>query len=151
MTRHPLAAIWIVFALVALAVAPQPAQGALLSKRFEFKSDVILEVGEATDDGIRLDSMEFRMPNAIKGKLLRTAGQLSVDVAISNTDQAPRRVGIAVALFDDQGRLLGVASGGNKLAAIKPGRQKRFELMFDGVNVEAAQSSVFQVSLESKP
>ena len=71
-------------------------------------------------------------------------------MAISNTSGESRKVGLALALFDEEGRLLGVASGGSKLASIKPGRQKSFILLFDGVNSEAHRAATFQISMESK-
>jgi hypothetical protein len=123
----------------------------LLSKRYEFKSGVILEVGAQSEDGLRLDTVEFQVPTPIGGMVTRSGGLVTVDVAISNTAQEARRVGIAVALFDDAGRLLGVANGGNKLMSVKPGRQARFELSFDGVNAEAHRATVFHVSVEMKP
>ena len=55
-----------------------------------------------------------------------------------------------VALFDEQGRLLGVASGGSRVNALKPSRQRTFKLVFDDVNREAYKAKTFQISIESK-
>ena len=60
-------------------------------------------------------------------------------------------VGIAIALYDDEGHLLGVASGGNRISPVRPDRQKTFHLVFEGVTAEAHKATAFQISLEAKP
>jgi hypothetical protein len=124
---------------------------ALLSKRYEFKADVILQMSATTPSGLRLDSVRFKMPATRGDRLTRTGGLLGARVAVSNTADKSQKVGLAVALFDDEGRLLAVASGGSKLSAIKPARQKTFVLVFEGVHAEAHKATTFHISLESRP
>ena len=84
-------------------------------------------------------------PPIAKSRLGRLfEGQTSIDFI------GRRKVGLAIALFDAEDRLLAVASGGSKLASIKPGRRKTFTLDFDGVFAEANRAVTFQVSLEPK-
>lgn len=128
-----------------------PARAELLSKRFLFKPGTVLQVGESTSDGLRLDEVRFIVDRGSQTAELRLGGPLAAEVAISNTSERSQRVGIAVALFDDAGRLLGVASAGNKIGVIKAGQQSRFRLSFDDVNLEAHRATAFQISLESKP
>ena len=140
-------------AAVALSTlqAQAPTSSPLLSKRLEFRHGVTLELAENAGGGLRVDTVEFRMPAIGKdGYLSRTAGLLTASVAVSNTSDVARGVGLAIALHDDAGRLLGVASGGNKLTPIKPGRQKTFTLIFDGVNHEAHRATRFEISVEPK-
>jgi hypothetical protein len=134
----------------ALAVGPA-IRADLLSKRYRFQDAVILEIGAATTDGLRLDTVQFRLPRRQGSTHARTAGLPRALVAVSNTGAEARRTGLALALFDDEGRLLAVARGGNRLAPIKPERQKTFVLEFDGVNTEVHRTAEFQISLESKP
>jgi hypothetical protein len=110
---------------------------------------VTLEVGADAEDGIRLDWVRFRMPDPVGDRLLRTSGSTEATVAVSNTSPSARRVAIALALFDAEGRLLGVASGGNRLLSVKPQRQQVFKLVFDGVNGQAHRAQTFQISVES--
>ena len=108
-----------------LFVTGAPVRAEMLSKKYHFKPDVVLEIGADAPGGLRLDSVLFRLPRRVKGKSSRTGGPTSARVAVSNTSDSSVRVGLAIALVDDAGRLLGVASGGTRLAAIKPGRQKQ--------------------------
>ena len=133
--------------LVSWFLSPWPA-AALLSKSYLFRPGVFFEVGAATDDGLRLDTARFQMPSETG---VRTVPQPTVDVTISNSSESSKKVGIAVALFDEQGRMVAVASGGTKLMPLKAGRQKAYRLVFTDLNTEASRASTFQISLESKP
>ena len=64
--------------------------------------------------------------------------------------QVTRRVGLAVALYDPNGRLVGVANGGTKMMALKPGQRKYYTLEFEGVNAEAHKAAKFQIALETR-
>ena len=141
----------IVVLALAAGVETRAAQGELLSKRYDFKDRVILEISQTEPGGLRLDTVQFDLPSRTGDRLTRVAGLLTARVAVSNTGNESRKVGLAIALFDDEGRLLAVASGGNKLTPIKPDRQKTFTLVFDGVNAEAHKATAFHISLEPKP
>jgi len=136
--------------LLAFAFASSVARADFLSKRFEFKAGVVLEIGVATAEGVRLDTVRFQVPTPVQGRHERSGGLVKAEVTISNTASVPFRVGIAMALFDGEQRLLGVASGGTALIPIKPGRQKTFDLVFDDVNDRVHGATSFQISLEPK-
>jgi len=140
--------ILIAIAFVVLFIQIPVVDAGLVSRSYEFKPGVMLEIGASTDDGLRVDSVRFVMPSSTA---VRTASEAGVEVAISNTAQESQRVGVAVALFDAQGRMVGVASGGTKFMPIKPGRQKSYKLIFDSVYVESPRATTFQISVESKP
>jgi len=144
-------ALTVLVALAAAAAAPAHAQ--MVSKKFRFKAGVPLEVGEDVGGGVRLDSITFTLPAAgEKGSFLhRTAGQAQAVVAISNLSKESRKVGVAVALLDDQGNLLGVASGGSVMKGIAALRQVGYSLVFDFVNGRIPEATAFQISVEIKP
>jgi hypothetical protein len=146
--RRPVAGCLILAA--ALALSPDGAAG-LLSKEYHFKDGVTLEIGEATENGLRLDAVRFKLPATAGDEFVRTGGVAKVDVAISNLAGAAQKVGIAVALFDESNRLVGVASGGSKLMGVRGNRQKNYVLVFDNVNGEAHKATTFRISIESKP
>lgn len=136
---------------LAAALALAPCAGAeLLSKGFEFKDAVTLEIGASTGDGLRLDSVRFHVPPTAGSPGQRTGGLANAEVAVSNVGEKAHKVGVALALFDAQGRLLGVASAGTSLRPLKTGRQRTYTLVFDHVNGEVHRATRFQVSLESK-
>jgi len=122
----------------------------LISKSYEFKPDVTLEIGAVNGQGLRLDFARFKVPAVVDGRVQRTGGLVTVDVALSNVGEDSSRAGIAVALFDGNGRLVGVASGGSRWSAIRAGRQKNYRMIFEDVNGFAHTARTFQISFESK-
>jgi hypothetical protein len=146
MMRRILAAT--ILALAVALLAPS-SSAELVSKSYMYKSGITLELGIGTDDGLRIDSVRFFAP-ANGGGMLRTGDSMRAEVAISNASEQQIKVGVAIALFDKEERLLGVASGGTKLVPVKSGRQKSYTLIFDHVNTEAPRAATFQISLESK-
>ncbi len=54
--------------LVLLTVSLPVRGGGILSKNYEFKSDVRLEVGVATDDGLRFDWVRLKVPAFSAGR-----------------------------------------------------------------------------------
>jgi len=142
----------ILLAAVACAWAESPVTtGELVSKRYDFRSDVELSVDLVTPAGLRVDRVRFHMPTPLDGRLTRSAGLVSAEVAVSNTAAEPLKAGLGIALFDEDGRLLAVAGGGSQVTPIKGERQQTFTLIFDGVNAEAHKAETFQISVESKP
>ncbi|HET9299176.1 MAG TPA: hypothetical protein VFO11_04475 [Candidatus Polarisedimenticolaceae bacterium] len=140
----------VLWALTLSLLAIPAAQADTFSKKYRFVLDKTLEMGETLGDGMRLDSVQFVMP-ATDGKILRIGGVPEAVVAISNMSQESVKVGIAVAVFDEEGRLLGVASGGSAMRGIRALRQVGYSLKFDWVNGEMTKAATFQVSVETKP
>jgi len=143
------AAIGTLALTAALALAPA-ARAELLSKSYEFKDSVTLEIGASTESGLRIDSVRFHVPPTAGQPGQRTGGLASAEVAVSNVGNGSHRVGLALALFDAEGRLVGVASAGTSLMPLKTGRQRTYTLVFDHVNGEVHKAKRFQISLESK-
>jgi len=135
---------------VLVCLTPGLVSADLLSKSYHFKPGVTLEIGVATEPGLRVDSVRFRVPPTAGGRHERTAGMVSAEVAVSNLNEKSSMIGLAIALFDAEGRLVGAASGGSKLMPLKPGRQKTFTLVFDFVNAYAHRADTFQLSAESR-
>ncbi len=127
------------------------ASAALLSKTYQFKPETVLQVGEALEGGLRLDSVQFFLPSTSGVPGMRTGGSVRADVSISNLGKERQMFGVAIALFDDQGRLLGAANGGPRIFPLRPDRQGTFRLVFDGVNGEAYKATQFKISIETKP
>ncbi|MCP3978662.1 MAG: hypothetical protein GY716_04915 [bacterium] len=138
-------------ALVATLLAVPGPRAELLSKSYVFKPGVNLELGVATGDGLRIDSVRFDLPPTSGARYQRPGGLVRAQVAVSNTASKTLKVGLAVALFDAEEQLVGVANGGTTVVGIKPGRQKTYKLVFDGVNGHAHRAEEFQISIESKP
>lgn len=141
---------WFAGSLFVAVSALTPASAELLSKQFQFKPATTLEIGATTADELRLDSVQFALPPSDGGRFLRTGGHVKAEVAVSNVGTSTRRVGLAIALFDAEDRLVGVASGGTGLMPLKSDRQRTFTLVFDDVNAAAARATTFQITMEIK-
>ena len=136
--------------VLALFLMVAPTHSALISKTFAFKPDVTLELGVAAEKGLRVESVHFKMPAPKERKVLRIGNQPTVDVIISNNGDEAQKVGIAIAMFDQAGRLVGVASGGSKLVSIKPNKRSAYSLDFEDVNDMLARAASFQISVEAR-
>ncbi len=134
---------------VALALVASDARAELFSKAYSFKPDTALQVGAEMPGGLRLDSVEFVLqkdPN--EGG---TFNGPKIKVSISNLGTAAVKVGVAIAITDVDGRLVGVASGGTKLFPLRADRQIVYTLSIDGVREELSKGTVFRISVEPTP
>jgi hypothetical protein len=132
-------------------VAAVPADAALPSKEYVFKPHVELKVGaELRDDrhALRLETVQFRFPDP--DRIIRFGDAVQCDVSISNLGTEAVKVGVAIAAFDAEGNLLGVASGGSKWMPIKPDRRSYYTVRFTDVNDRLDEAASFQITLEPK-
>jgi hypothetical protein len=137
-----------VVAAAALAMTVPAVDAALTSKHYEYKSGVKLTTDVELGEGLKLDSVMFLTPSSV-GKGFWKSGLLKAEVAISNFGQAARKLGIVIALFDDNERLLGVATHGTTFP-LKPERQAVYTLEFTNVNSEVFKATKFTISVEPK-
>ena len=86
----------------------------LFSKAYAFKPNTTLEVGTEMPGGLRLDTVEFVVPadERVEGSVFSGP---KVKVGISNLGDKSVKIGVAIAVTDADGKLVGVASGGTKL------------------------------------
>jgi hypothetical protein len=143
--------VWIVAALAVAIVVVPTTRAELQTKKYVFKSDIILEMHADMSETVRLDTVRFMLPEKPKSGMIRIGGLAKAEVAISNTGTESIKIGIAIAVVDDNDRLLGVASGGSRFLAIKAGRQSTYTLVFDDVNLDMDQATAFQISVETRP
>jgi hypothetical protein len=146
MTLHRTLATGLILGLLAAA----PAGAAVVSKTYAFKPNTLLQVGVEMEGGLRLDTIEFVLTQDDGSPSGLFSGP-KVKVAISNLGTASVKVDIAVAVFDDGGRLVGVASGGTKLFPLRPDRQMTYMLDFDRAAGELSSGTSFKITIESKP
>ena len=142
--------VGLLFLMPALVLA-STTSASLMSKEYRFKPGVQLELGAASDDGLRLDAVMFQLPSPSGVMFFRKGTQFTVEVAVTNTSEYGQKIGVAVALFDEGHRLVGATSGGSKIIAIRAGGQKIYKMRFANVNGEAYRAKTFHISIESKP
>jgi len=134
---------------VALVLVTGDARAELFSKAYAFKPDTTLQVGAEMPGGLRLDSVQFVLQKDPNDGGTFTGPK--VKVKISNLGTASAKVGVAIAVTDVDGRLVGVASGGTKLFPLRADREIVYTLSIDGVRAELAQGTIFRISIEPTP
>ena len=72
-------------------------------------------------------------------------------VEVTNHARVSRNPGFAVAVFDAEDRLLGVATGGSKLGSVSPDATETFELNFHQVLERLPKGDHFFLSVELAP
>jgi hypothetical protein len=128
------------------APAPQLPLG-FTSKRFDFQWDKTLALALELD-GLKVNTIFFNN-REFKAKLLKDANfGIRAQVDVTNGAKQDRIPGFAVAVFDKEGRLLGVASGGTKLGVVKPGETETFDLNFTQVKERLPRGDHFILSVE---
>ena len=130
-----------------LALAASDARAEVFSTAYTFKPDTVLEVGTEMPGGLRLDSVEFVLPKDASSQGSIFSGP-KVKVAISNLGEKSVKIGVAIAVTDAEGKLVGVASGGTKLFPMRADRAIVYSLSIGGVNSELANGTVFRISVE---
>ena len=133
-----------------LMVAAGDARAELFSKAYAFKPNTVLEVGTEMPGGLRLDSVQFIISNDPSAEGSVFSGP-KVKVGISNLGQKSVKIGVAIAVTDADGKLVGVASGGTKLFPMRSDRAIVYSLSIGGVKSELANGTVFRISVEPTP
>jgi hypothetical protein len=128
------------------APAPQAPLG-FTSKRFAFQWDKSIALGLELD-GLKVSSIFFNNRELKSGWLKDANFGTRAQVEVTNASKQDRIPGFAVAVFDKEGRLLGVASGGTKLGVVKPGETETFDLNFTQVKERLPRGEHFVLSLE---
>lgn len=117
------------------------------SQKFDFKWDSLIPLGFEID-GLKVDSIFFNTRDLKARWLKDSTFGTRAQVAVTNSAKTNRIPGFAVAVFDQDGRLLGVASGGTKVGVIKPGATETFDLNFTQVKERLPRGDHFVLSVE---
>ena len=134
----------------ASAGAPKPAAQAPLgfySRRTDFKWDRLLPLGFEVD-GLKVNSIFFNNRELKSSWIKEATFGSRAQVEVTNSARTDRIPGFAVAVFDKDGSLLGVASGGTKLGVVKPGETETFDLNFSQVKERLPRGDHFVLSVE---
>lgn len=130
---------------LALVLGTSGAGGAeLVAKSYEFKANVRLEVGLDLDASLRLESIEFEIPEDTGG----FGATPRAKVVVSNLGETSRRIGIAIAVEDGEGHLVAAGSGGTKMFPLRGGRQMDYGIPFDDVNGGIAEATAFRIAFQ---
>ncbi|HYV84423.1 MAG TPA: FxLYD domain-containing protein [Patescibacteria group bacterium] len=130
--------------LAALTIAP-PVGAEVNSARYKFEGNKWLSLDLAVDE-VRTDVIRFDWPSAVLG--VKSGYKAVVKVVNSSTKQVS--AGLAVALYDGDGKLLGAGTTGTKIGTIDPGDSAEFTVSFDHVIERLSQTTQFQIALQTR-
>ncbi len=131
-------------------VAPKTAELRPLgffSQKFPYQWDVLLPL-KTEVDGLKLNTIFFNRREIRSGLLKGAEFGTRAQIEVTNTGKRSRMPNFAVAVFDDESRLLGVAIGGSKLTGVAPGETETFDLNFSRVLQRLPKGTHFVLSLE---
>jgi len=117
------------------------------SKKFSYAWDVLIPL-DVEVDGLKLNTIFFNRREIQSGLLKGADFGTRAQVEVTNTSDKTRIPNFAVAVFDDEERLLGVAIGGTKLLGVRPGTTESFDLNFSRVLQRLPKGTHFVLSLE---
>jgi hypothetical protein len=140
----------IVSALILLVLAAMPAAAGTASGEYLFKLDVPLELKVEVEDGLSIETIQFYTAGRGPASFFRAGDVMKAEITIKNLSEKGKMIGLAVALFDEKRKLVGVASGGNKFLAQRDERQRTYTLVFNHVNRLAASAASFKVTVETR-
>lgn len=129
-------------------VASSPAKSlGFLSQRFPYKWDALLPIGIEVD-GVKVKTIFFNRREVKSWPFKGADFGARAQVEVTNGSSKPRVPGFAVAVFDGENRLLGVASGGTKVGTISAGATETFDLNFRQVTERLPLGEYFILSVE---
>ena len=128
---------------LAMSLVSLPAGAASASRKYKLEKNKELAL-ELSAGGIRVDTVLFEFPSSV----LRFQTATKARVTVTNTSGGAYRVGLAIALHDAEGNLVGAGTGGNKGGRVDAGETTEFSVFFYYVNEQIAAASSFQITLE---
>jgi hypothetical protein len=131
-----------------LLAAPGPAVAGLRSAKGPLETHDHARVTLRNGD-IAIRGYRYMRPVRIMKKTPFADGGPSMEVDVANEGTRPQDFAIAVALFDREGRLVGVGTG-DHTGKLEPGEMKQVKVVFRDVNQEANRATTVQMSLEIK-
>ena len=106
-------------------------------------SRIALRAGDLT-----LEDVKFEFPKKVGPVKHKVRTSHVARFTVKNASDKWLRASIAVALFDGDGRLVGVASGGNRFGVVRAGKTTDYTLFFHYVQEHISSASTYHVVLE---
>jgi hypothetical protein len=124
-------------------MAAVPAPGATNSARYRFEANKWLSLDLAVDE-VRTEVIKFEWPATLLG--VKTGYKATIKVVNGSSHQAG--IGLAVALYDQDSKMVGAGTTGTTLGTIDPGSSAEFTIDFNHVTQRLEKTSQFQIALE---
>jgi len=144
-TARPRLVAALLLLVLAAAAAARPADAAVNSARYRFEGNRWLSLDLAVAE-VRTDVVRFEWPSTMLG--IKTRYKAVIKVVNGSTHQVS--AGVAVAVYDADGKLLGAGTTGTKVGTIDPGDAAEFTVDFDHVSERLEAAAQFQVALQTR-
>ena len=125
------------------AVAFSTAASDTNSARYKFEGNKWLALDLAVGD-VRAETIRFEWPATLMK--MKTGYKATVKIANGSSQQVG--VGLAVAIYDKDVKLIGAGAGGTTLGTIDPGSTAQFTVDFKDVTARLEQADQFHIALE---
>ncbi len=129
--------------VLALLASTGSAGAAGQSARYRLEANKWLSLDLSVVD-VRAELIKFHWPSTVMG--IKTGYKATVRVKNESVRQVG--IGIAVALYDQDARLVGAGSTGTKLGTVDPGDTAEFSVDFNHATQRLEQASQFHILLE---
>jgi hypothetical protein len=113
------------------------------SARYKFEGNKWLALDLAVGD-VRAETIRFEWP----ATLMKMKTGYKATVKISNGSSQQVGVGLAVAIYDKDVKLIGAGAGGTTLGTVDPGGTAQFTVDFKEVTARLEQADQFHIALE---
>src|SRR6266568_7854842 len=114
------------------------------SGRYKFEGNKWLSLDLAVGD-VRADTIRFEWP----ATLMRMKAGYKATVKVVNGSSGQVRIGIGVAIYDKDSKLIGAGTTGTTLGTIDPGDTSQFSVDFKDVTARLEQADQFHIALET--
>jgi hypothetical protein len=144
-TARPARRAALAAAVLALAALIPAVRADTNSARYRFEGNKWLSLDLAIGD-VRVEVIKFEWP----ATLLRIKTGYKATARLVNGSSRQVRAGLAVVLYDAEGKLVGAGTTGTTIGTVDPGDAANFSIDFDHVTERLEQASQFHIALEAK-
>lgn len=143
------AAACAILAITTSLLAVSAAHADTASKKVKFDAGSTVPV-KLVVDGVEVGTIRFSLEGSVKLNPFKAGKGPQAFLKVANVGNRPMDFGIAVALYDEDGALIG-ASESNHLGDLDPGETGEIEVMFRYVKRSLHKARTVEIVLETLP
>jgi len=132
-------------ALLFLATTSLPAQR--VTEKHEFRPGTWIHLGMNVGD-VRVEDVKFHKPAKMKGLLTRHDKPNRATVVVRNSGNRPLDLGVAIAVFGEDGTMIAAGNSGATIGILQPGERHEFAIAFHSVFRDIDKATHFLIAAE---
>jgi len=133
--------------VLALAAPALRASAGDVTKRFDWAPANGVQVLDWTENGITVKQISFDLGSVLRPLTVSTAHAVA---RVDNDSNVNAVVGLAIAVFDAENRLVAAGEGGVKMGHLSKGERDDFKISFSHVFRNISTAKYFYVTVETK-